>query len=31
VSTNTNRLPVSRNCDVEQLQCLQGCRAIPGG
>jgi hypothetical protein len=31
VSTSSNRLPVSRNCDVEQALCLQGCRSIPGG
>jgi hypothetical protein len=31
VSTSTNRLPVSRNCDVEQALCLQGCRGVPGG
>ena len=31
VSTSSNRLPASRNCDFEQAQCLQGCRSIPGG
>jgi hypothetical protein len=30
-STSSNRLPVSRNCDVEQIICLQGCRVVPGG
>jgi hypothetical protein len=30
-STSTNRLPVSRNCDLEQILCLQGCRVVPGG
>ena len=25
LSTSTNRLPVSRNCDIEQALCLQSC------
>jgi hypothetical protein len=31
LSTSTNRLPVTRNCDFERDACLRGCEGQRGG